>query len=143
MATIDDALCSILTANAAVTALIGSGSAARLFPGFIPQGEAYPQVRYLMVSAPTDHHLTGTSNPRRARYQLTSWASTHAGAAALAAAVRDALNLYAGTAATIVVTNVRVADDGQDVPNAAAGNTAQRCFGRRQDFRVSYNGTSD
>lgn len=143
MATIDDAIYAILIADSDVTGLVGSGSSARVFPGFVPQGETYPQVCYLKVSGPTDHYLSGTSNPRRARFQLTSWATTKSGAEALATAVKDALNLYGSAIAGITVTNIRVADDGGDVPNPSAGNAAQTCYGVRQDFRVSYNGTSD
>src|SRR5688500_13537487 len=136
MATIDDALVSIAQADADVTGLIGAGSSIRFFPGFVPQGEEFPQACYLVVSSPTDHHLTGPSNPRRVRLQITAWARTHAGAAALARVLCDAFNLYGGTIAGIEVTNIRVADEGGDIPSASPSNEPQRLFGRRQDYRV-------
>lgn len=84
-------LYTTLTGAAAVTAIVGAGSAARIYPDTIPQDAVLPAVAY--ARAETEYLTTVHSSvPAKERATLAVWclAATRAGADALADAVLTA-----------------------------------------------------
>lgn len=99
MATIEEALRAILTANAGVTAIVST----RVYPVVIPQAATLPAVAYQRISATREHNLGGPGGLTRVRFQLTMAAATYAAMKALANAVRVALDGYRGTVSGVFV----------------------------------------
>lgn len=92
---VETALFTRLTStHAGTAALIGT----RCYPLRLPQKPTFPAVVYQRVSSSGRH---GTTTRREPRYQFSCWATTYAGAKALAAQVRTAIEDYADTAISI------------------------------------------
>lgn len=92
MAAMEEALCSYILSKAAVTALIGSGSAARLFALVLPQscnladGAA---ATYRIISGTEPGTLADRAGIVQSRVQITSFANTLSAAMALARAIKN------------------------------------------------------
>ena len=71
MAEIEEAVYSRLTATGAVTALVGSGSAARIYPNKIPQEATLPAVAYQRVSTRRVKAHAAPTGLARVRVQVT------------------------------------------------------------------------
>jgi len=111
MATIEEAVNALLLATSTVTALVGSGSSARIFPLVIPQNAARPAIAYQKISSPKTMSHSGSSNLARSRFQFTFQAATYTSAKALAAAVRNALIGYRGTVSGVRIDGILIEDD--------------------------------
>jgi hypothetical protein len=70
-----------------LTALVGE----RMSPLIRDQNETLPCVTLSLVSVDPQNHLNGAPTLDQNRVQIDSWATTYAGARAVAAAVRTAL----------------------------------------------------
>jgi hypothetical protein len=93
-------LTTFVEADAGVVALVSS----RVYPLRLPQVPTFPAIVYQVVSTVVmDHHHGSAGRLLRARVQFTLWAGSHAGADALARALRAALDGYAGTMTSTVV----------------------------------------
>lgn len=95
---IEQAIRYILVNDATVKAIT-----TRCYPVMIPQGATMPLIRYQKVSGVRDHVLTGPTGLARPRIQVEAWAETYSGAKSLAAAIREALDGYIGTAASVAI----------------------------------------
>lgn len=84
-----------LSAAAAVTALIGAGSASRLYPGVAPAGAALPYVVYSEVASVPDVTHDGPSTSGLRLVQLSCVAATYLGARSLAAKLIAAIDSVA------------------------------------------------
>jgi hypothetical protein len=80
-----------LVADAGVTAIVGSGSNAKISPLLKAQGISPPAVTLQRTSLVPQNHLRGNGNLDDCSVQLDAWATTYAGARALANACRSAL----------------------------------------------------
>ena len=80
-------LYSLLITNAAVAALVGTG----VYPNMLPQEPAYPACTYFCVDAVPLINQDGDGLLDHGRWQVSCWATTYAGAVALATAVRAAM----------------------------------------------------
>ncbi|MDX1388470.1 MAG: DUF3168 domain-containing protein [Acidobacteriota bacterium] len=85
-----------LKATAAVTALIGSGDDARLYPQSLPQRVAYPALVYEVSLSRVENDLDGEGYGD-ARVRLSSYAPTYTAAKELDKQVRLALHGFAHT----------------------------------------------
>lgn len=93
-------LTTFLKADGGVAALV----TARIYPLRLPQVPTFPAIVYQTVSTVVlDHNHGGAGRLLRSRVQFTCWAASHAGADALADALRSALDGYAGTMTITVV----------------------------------------
>jgi len=112
---IDDAIRTRLLAVAGVSDLVGTGSAARVWPMKLPQHPPpkYPAITYQLVSGAPDYDLDSASGLAHVRIQIDCWgrdATAATGgyrkARALAEAVRAALSGYSGTVSSVVIQQV-------------------------------------
>ncbi len=88
---VEAALYTRLTSgHTATSALIGT----RCYPLRLPQKPTLPAIVYQRISSSPQ---IGTTDRRGTRFQFSCWASTYAGAKALAAQVRAALENHADT----------------------------------------------
>lgn len=88
----ESALVQELTDNAAVSALVGTGASARIYPQIAAQGAAKPYLVYQLISGEHGHHLRAASGLVQSRVQIDSYGSTYSGAKTLADKVRLALD---------------------------------------------------
>ena len=108
MATIEAAIAARMLAVAELTALIGSGTAARLYPLVVPQDVQMPAVAYQKISSPKENSHGGFSHLAGSRFQFTCEASTYDSAKAVAAAVRHCWNGYSGIYAPNTLESIRI-----------------------------------
>ena len=87
---IDTALMTCLKAHAGLAALVGD----RIHFDDVPQGTALPYVIVLDVSNPIDEDLQGPIDVEEPVKQLSAYASTRAGAKAVAAQLRAAMRAW-------------------------------------------------
>lgn len=100
MATIEEAIYSLVTADATVSGLIGT----RLFPVYIPEGQSLPSVAFQRISTNRDAARTSAgAGLAIARFQFTSVATRLSQAKAVSDAIRTALDGYRGTSQSVVI----------------------------------------
>lgn len=99
MATIEEALFSILTNDSALSALIGT----RVYPNIFPQGVTLPAISYQRISSVRLHSHSGASQLARPRFQLTCLSDSYTEAISVANALREALDGYGGVPAGVRV----------------------------------------
>lgn len=90
----DAAMFTKLSTTAGVLGIV----AARIYPLDMPPSVTLPCITYQIIDAPlvTTHDETAGSGLAQARHQVDAWASTYAGAVALAKAIHLALHGYHG-----------------------------------------------
>lgn len=95
--TIEEAIFHLVSNDAGVTALLGSGTACRVYPKKLPQTPTLPAVVYHRIDTPREHSQQGASELAHPRFQFDCWAETRSGAKAVADAVRLALDGFQGS----------------------------------------------
>lgn len=125
---IGKAIFARLGAVSAVTSLI----ATRVYAFPAPADVTRPYVTYQMISNPRERTIDGVTGLTRARMQLDCWAATPAEAEDVAAAVRQALEGFAGTAGGVTVKYARSEDE------ADTFNEPTDLQGKRLDFIFEY-----
>ena len=97
MSQIEEAVYTILSGNGTVAGLVST----RIYPLAAPQDVALPAIAYQRISDRAWNAHDGSVELARCRVQITCMDDDYAGAKALAAAVKAALNGYNGTASTV------------------------------------------
>lgn len=90
-------LFSYLSANAGIIALLGTGSACRVYPGLVPEDAALPYIRFRIISSEHVRHMTGPSNMALRRVQFDIFGSGTVSVESVFSALRGALESYLGT----------------------------------------------
>lgn len=134
MSTIEDLIFGRLSAFSGVTAIVGSGSSARIFPGFAEQDTAPPYIVYQRVAGPRVTVLDGASGLAQPVYQIDAYAGTKDAAKALADQIRIALNGFRGTVGSETAKGSTLLDD-RDI---FEGSTDPRLYRVSADFRISH-----
>lgn len=144
MASVDitAALMTYLKTVGGITTLIGTGTAARIFPDDLKQGTLLPACTLARTSGGHIGHLKGRSGLNHATFQIVSYGSTRAAADQLDNAVFDAIGDSGSTNYTmgsvkvtdlVAVENSR--DSGDDLP--VDGSDARR-YWARTSYRLFY-----
>lgn len=107
------AVYAILKVASSVTALVGAGDGARIYPNVVPQDAGLPAIAYQRISSLRRAVHGSPASLARPRVQLTLIAESYSQVKALAAATRAALDGYVGTAGGVVV-GVALVDDETD-----------------------------
>jgi len=129
-------LITYLKTISAVTTLVGSGTAARIYEDTALQGAALPYILFEVFDGASAEYLGGISGMGENRVELTCYASDSAGATTLGESVRlPPLKTYRG----LMHTNyVRVTPDGGDTtghdPLIQGAN--QRRYWHRRDYLI-------
>lgn len=92
MAAMEDALCSYFLGKSAITTLIGSGAAARLWAIVLPQDYTVTDgaaATYEIISTNEEHTLSDRSGFVQSRVQISSFAKSHTQAMTLARAIKN------------------------------------------------------
>ena len=107
MTTIEAAQYAYLVADADLAALVGT----RLYPLLIPQEAALPAVAYQRISGPRILAHDGPTGAAEARIQYTITGASYSSAKAVAAAIRRAVDGYAGQMADVTVEVAHVLNE--------------------------------
>ena len=126
--TLEAELRTYTLAGAAVAALVG----ARMHARMLPQTPTLPAIVYQRIDTRRLHEMTGPDALPRPRMQVTSWATTPAGAYELAAAVRQRLDGYRGTWGTLTIGSCLCVGE-RDVDDPDAGRS-----GVAQDYMIQF-----
>jgi len=102
---IEEALTTYLLAQTGLTALIDR----RFYFDILPQNCNLPAVVCTLISDVKDHTMTLQCDLERPMYQFSAYATTRAGARAVANQLKTALVDYHGTLSGIVVQYIRLA----------------------------------
>ena len=132
MAEIEEAVYSRLTTTAAVTAIVGAGSASRIYPNKIPQEATLPAVAYQRVSTRRVKAHAAPTGLARARVQVTCVAASYSVVKGLATAVRKALEGVMGTVGGLALQGSWLETDADEYGDAEGLHSV------RQDFMVWY-----
>jgi len=135
MADIGTEIITYLKTKAAVTSLIGSGTAARIYLHEAKQGVALPYVVIVVYSGESHEYLSGISGLSENRVEINCYSATNAGAFALAEAIRLApLQMYKGTIGT-TAGSVRSPDNySQEYVTPIPGDNTKRFLVSRDYF---------
>jgi hypothetical protein len=94
--TIEEAFRAYLGGVASVTALVGSGANARIYPQAMPQNPTFPAVIYMVVSNPVKESHSGNSALAHPRFRINCWSQDYIQAKTLAREIRRALQGFKG-----------------------------------------------
>ena len=110
----------------------------RVHPLRLPQGTAYPAVRYQVIGAPRTHAMGADTGEVHARVQVDSYAETYDEAQALAKQVRLALSRWDGTAGGVVVDHIFLDGERDMLEPTAEFDGEQGVPGVTQDYIMHY-----
>ena len=132
MADLEDDVVDLLEASAGVTALVGTGAAARIFPLLVPEGFTnYPAITFQVVSESRQPMLSRQNGLMQARVQINCWARTYAGAKSLKEAVRNAID-----GEQTVFPSGCFIEDGLDSVEPSPDAKPGRLYGKRIDAMI-------
>jgi len=142
MASVDitAALLAYLKTVSAITSLIGSGTAARVYPDDLKQGCDMPAVTLTRVGGSPAMYLGGRSGLNDATFVVTSYGANRAAADALDNAIFDALGSSGNqTMGSVKVTDTAATDGSRDggVDLPQDGSDARR-YWARTSYRLFY-----
>jgi len=129
---IEEALVAHLLAQPGLTALIGN----RLYPDLLEDDTSLPAVVYLNVSDTKDHTLAGQLDLESPVIQFTAYATTKAGAKAVAAQLKTALSDYHGTLSGVPVQYIKLLNELSSSSTTADGMV--RVFTTDLEFEVNF-----
>ena len=132
MATIENAIYSMLSSDGPLSALVGT----RIDPLLVPQGVAMPAVSYKQLPSSRDDTLGGPTGLVRSQWEFTCWSDLYSEARAVADALRQAISGFDGTVSGVVIQAVQAPSDEHDVPANPAGKDVARRYGKSLDFTI-------
>lgn len=122
---IEEALYSVLTSSAAITAQLGARPAgdSGVYPVTIPEDPVLPAVSYRIIATVDSPTLDNPTGVTKVRFGLECWGATYADAVKTRSIVTKGLLGYQGTVATsdgdVTIQNILRVTDGDvfaDVP---------------------------
>lgn len=132
MATIEDAIYSLLSSDGPLSALVDT----RIDPILVPQSDAMPAVTFKQLPSSRDDTLGGPTGLVRSQWEFTCWGAAYADARAVADALRQAISGYDGTVLGVVIQAVMAPSDEHDVPANPAGKNVARRYGKALEFTI-------
>lgn len=88
---------ALVLGESAITAIIGSGAASRMYPVVLKQGVKDPSIVYQRISGVGDHHMQGASGLAQSRIQIDCWAASIDTATTLANLVKERIDGFRGS----------------------------------------------
>lgn len=129
MATIEEALYSLVTTDTAVAALIST----RFTPIEVPQKSSLPAASYQVITTPREYDQDGPAGFASPRIQITITGQTYAEAKSVGNAIRSAINGYRGTVLSVVIFGIFLENEYDGSSNLETGFSTLR-----QDYRVNW-----
>lgn len=131
------ALFSYLSTTTGVTALVGSGTACRVYPDMVPEGATTPYIRYRIISSEHVRNMTDASGFAMRRVQFDIFGTSALNVEAVFSALSNALEAKRGNIGT---ENLAVLSSGIETERdeyVAPVNGSQQSLSRRSvDFMI-------
>lgn len=116
-----EAIFYILSNNAAVGAIIGSGSACRAYPVIVPESTTFPYVMFQQIASVPQNTMSGVATYYNSRVQVNCYGLLNKDAKDLSTAVKNALErVTKGVYSGVTVINSTIIDGGRDAYNQGA-----------------------
>ena len=132
MATLEEGMYSYITGLAAISALIGSGDDARMYPNELPQNPTYPAIVYHLISTNDLMAHDGATDFMKKRLQFDCFGETYGSAKNLAKILRQQINGQSGALGGITVHGIFFKNEQDDFgPNVEVDLT-------QVDFLITY-----
>lgn len=132
-------LLTYLKSQSTITAIVGSGTSARIYPDFIKEGMSRPCIQYRKISGGEITGISGGHGLHKATFEITAIAANRASADALDDALYDVLQGGNRTMGSTVVTEVVVNQDGRDAgADPAAAGSDQHDYWSRTNYELWY-----
>jgi len=110
--TLEDAIYQKLLADPDVTAIVGSGNEARIFPMIIPQNIQFPATHFSCISADRTYSMDGKTGIVAARFQFESYLDkTPEEVKNLSEVIRRSLEVFHGQVGDIVIHGIFLESD--------------------------------
>lgn len=142
MPAMEEAFCEYLLARSAVTALIGSGAATRLWPDVIPQTysvEQGPCATYQIISTNEQHYLLDRTGFVQSRMQITTTAKTRKSANETARAIKNCgLTALKGLSGGVDFRGISIEDGVRSYVEPPQDGTQEYRYLAEFDLMVSY-----
>jgi hypothetical protein len=135
--TIYEALFDEMAGDSAISAIVGSGVAARVFPGIPPPNATAPFISFRRISYRRLNQFDGPMSLNAAMFQVDCWGSTNEEMVDLSEAVRGLLDGFRGDMGTVNVAvrraNLIGQNDDPEDPSDGGGVDVNR---NRMDFEI-------
>lgn len=139
MSGIIDDVVTYLKAQSTVTALVGSGTSARILnQDGMKQSGTLPALTVLQTDEQVIKHAGGNSRLCNATIEIVAYASTPSARNTLAGVVRDVLTPNVGPFGSTAVTEVVRLNAGADGDDAGADGSDTRIYWKALAYRVWY-----
>ncbi len=132
MASIEDAIYSLLSSDGTLSALVDT----RIDPLLVPQSDVMPAVTYKQLPSRRDDTLGGPTGLVQSQWEFSCWGSTYASARAVADALRQAISGFDGTVLGVVIQAIMAPSDEHDVSANPAGKNVARRYGKALDIEI-------
>jgi len=110
--TIEDAIYQKLLADPDVTAIVGSGNDARIFPMILPQNIEFPAVHFSRISADRTYSMDGKTGLVVARFQFESYSDKNPEEVKnLSEAIRRSLEVFRGQVGDMFINGIFLESD--------------------------------
>ena len=129
---IEASINTLLSANAAVTTIIGN----RIYPVYMPTGTQFPALVIQRISTPRWNTLDNASDTPHARMTFTCWGPTLEQVIKLSYAVKSCIAGFVGTVGNTYIQQVLLIDE-RDSYLWQAGQMLG-LFRRDIDFEIAY-----
>jgi len=105
--TLEEAIFEKLLADVDVTAIVGEGADARIYPMILPQSVQFPAVHFSRISADRTYSMDGKTGLSGARFQFESYSEkTPEEVKSLSEAIRRSLEVFQGTVGNVVINGI-------------------------------------
>jgi len=121
-----------LSATSAVTALVST----RIYPDMAPQNATFPYIVFQKLNTSPTDTKEGVSPLDKLLVQVDCYSNNYDNAHALAAAVRTALDRYAGTINGHVVDKIIFSNDSSGSPQDVPTSTGSMIYWASQDYEI-------
>lgn len=116
-----------MTLEADLYSCLGALCANRVYPIVAPRGAALPHIVYQQIGGEGLNFLESAEpSKKNSRFQIRTWAATHAAAVALARSIEDRLVASTTLRATVLGAFIDTSEDDLDL------------YGTLQDFSIWY-----
>ena len=121
-----------LSAVAGVTALVST----RIYPDMAPQNAVFPYIVFQKLNTSPTDTKEGVSPLDKLLVQVDCYSNNYDNAHSLAAAVRTALDRYAGTINGHVVDKIIFSNDSSGSPQDVPTSTGSMIYWASQDYEI-------
>jgi hypothetical protein len=129
------------TSGTAISAIVGVGAAAKIYPNTAPQDTAPPYVTYSQVSNFHEHTLASAAGIARPLFQFICWDNGSVSTDAMGNALREDLDGFGpGDIGSTTVRRIHLENDSDSIEDPTVGEEFPK-WARVLDFQIVHTET--